>query len=198
MSVGTVTFCRLTTHSKGADGARDEQVELTPKTTAMESWRRLAEETVIESPSEAVWAVLGAFGDVAAWAPGIASSRCLGTRTGGIGARRLMRHVWGFRLEEVVTAWEEGSGFTFLVIKAPFPLNFVLETWKVAPSGAQVRVETTVEYNTHAGPLGRLIDYVCLRHLIRREMRRGLAGLRRSVGSDQRRCTARTPATQRQ
>lgn len=149
----------------------------------MESWRRLAEETVIESPPDAVWAVLGAFGDVATWAPGIASSRCLGTRTGGIGARRLMRHVWGFRLEEVVTAWEEGCGFTFLVIKAPFPLNFVLETWKVAQIGAHVRVETTVEYNTHAGPLGRLIDYVCLRHLIRREMRRGLAGLRRRVAA---------------
>jgi hypothetical protein len=92
-----------------------------------------------------------------------------------------MRHQWGFRLEEVVTAWDEGRGFTFLVKRAPFPLNFVLETWTVAESDGRARVETTVEYNTHIGIIGRLIDRVLVRHLIRREMRRGLAGLRGCV-----------------
>lgn len=144
----------------------------------MRLWRKLREETAIESSPVAVWEVLRAFGDVAQWAPGIAWSRCLDDRADGIGARRLMRHRWGFRLEEVVTTWDEGRSFTFLVKRAPFPLNFVLETWTVGESGGRARVETIVEYNTHIGVLGRLIDGVLVRHLIRREMRLGLAGLR--------------------
>jgi ligand-binding SRPBCC domain-containing protein len=147
-------------------------------------WRKLKEETAIDSSPAAVWEVLRAFGDVARWAPGIAWSSCLDDPPEGIGARRLMRHQWGFRLEEVVTAWDEGRGFTFLVKRAPFPLNFVLETWTVAESGGRARVETTVEYNTHIGIIGRLIDQVLVRHLIRREMRRGLAGLRSCVTAE--------------
>ena len=137
---------------------------------------------------DAVWEVLRAFGDVSAWAPGIAGSQCLDGRTGGLGVRRRLRHVWGFEFDEVVTAWDEGRGYSFIVLGAPFPLNVVVETWKVVPGPGHAVVETVVTYDTRGGAVGRLIDGVLLWYLIRREMRRGLAGLRsRLAGAPQER-----------
>jgi hypothetical protein len=125
---------------------------------------------------------LGNFADAAKWTPSVVMSRQNGDRTAGTGASRVLKHVWGFQLEEVVTAWDEGRGHTF-VVKAPFPLRNVKETWTIDTGSRDASVSTAVEYDMRLGAIGYLIDQVLMRHLIRREMRLGLAALKRYVES---------------
>lgn len=144
---------------------------------------RLEERIEISSSPDAVWQVLRNFGSAALWAPGVVTSLSNGDRTAETGARRVLRHLWGFQLEEVVTAWDEGRGYSFIVVKAPFPLRNVRETWAIDTGSRDARVSTAVEYEMGLGPIGNITDRVLMRHLIRREMRLGLAGLKRYVES---------------
>jgi ligand-binding SRPBCC domain-containing protein len=143
--------------------------------------RVLEERVEIKAPTECAWAALADFGGVAKWAPYMRSSRLLGERGAGVGARRAMRHAWGFRFEETVTQWHDGKGFAFDVLKAPFPMKNVKESWAVAREDGYVVVSTQVRYGMRLGPLGRALDSLLVRFLVQREMRAGLRGLKQFV-----------------
>jgi len=55
----------------------------------------------------------------------------------------------------------------------------VRESWQVVNGDGQVSVTTIVEYDMHLGPLGAALDAAIVSHLVRREMRGGLRGLKR-------------------
>lgn len=143
--------------------------------------RVLEERVEIKAPMAHAWAALADFGGVAKWAPYMRSSRLLGERDAGVGARRTMRHAWGFRFEETVTQWHDGKGFSFDVLKAPFPMKDVKESWVVAREDGYVVVSTQVRYGMRLGALGRALDSLLVRFLVRREMRAGLRGLKQFV-----------------
>ena len=141
--------------------------------------RRLLQERVeIRAPAATVWAVLADFGAVAAWAPYMRQSGLIGASPSGVGMRRAMRHAWGFRFEEIVTQWHEGKGFAFDVLKAPFPMQNVKETWVLAAEDGRTAVETTVRYDMRLAVTGRFLDWLLVRFVVRREMRAGLRGLK--------------------
>jgi ligand-binding SRPBCC domain-containing protein len=140
---------------------------------------RLLEERVeISAPADQVWGLLADFGNVAAWAPYMRRSQLLDGPSAGIGMRRGMRHAWGFRFEEEVTQWHDGKGFAFDVLKAPFPMKDVKEVWVIAPEDGHTAVETQVRYGAHLGFIGRFVDWLLVRFVVRREMRAGLRGLK--------------------
>lgn len=140
--------------------------------------RVLDERVEIDAPADLVWGLLADFGGVSKWAPGMRASIILGDRHQGVGAMRAMRHAWGFQFQERITQWHEGKGFSFDVIRAPFPMAEVKETWVMAPRDGVAVVETQVRYGMRLGPLGRLIDWAVVRFIVRREMRGGLGGLK--------------------
>lgn len=129
-------------------------------------------------PLDMVWAVLENFGDVASWAPYMRHSALIGEQKTGIGTRRSLRHVWGFRLEETVTGWIDGCGFSFDVNRAPWPLKDVREAWVIEYDNGRTIIGTSVEYAMHLGLLGTWLDTILLRYIVRREMRAGLRGLK--------------------
>lgn len=139
--------------------------------------RVLKEYTLIKAPRRAVWAALADFGNVHAWAPNMKWCQLNGQRSSGVGTRRRMRHAWGFVFDEVVTDWQEGEGFSFNVLSAPFPMTRVQESWIIDGDDEITRVATEVRYDMHLGPLGRLLDGQLVRFIVRREMRGGLRGL---------------------
>jgi ligand-binding SRPBCC domain-containing protein len=143
--------------------------------------RTLVQSVTIRAPLENVWATLADFGDVAAWAPYMRVSHLLGDRATGVGTRRAMQHELGFRFEERVTEWTEGEGFSFDVLKAPWPMTDVSESWRMLPDDDGVRVTTRVEYNMKLGPLGRLLDSALVQFIVQREMRSGVLGLKAHV-----------------
>jgi hypothetical protein len=141
--------------------------------------RLLEDHIEIDAPPAVVWGILSDFSGVATWAPYLRSSSPVGDIESGVGAYRVMRHFWGFRLEESVVRWEDGAGYDFDVVRVPFPIRDVRESWRVSEENGALTVTTRVEYDTHLGPLGTAIDAVIVRHLVKREMREGLRGLKR-------------------
>lgn len=140
--------------------------------------RTIEKSAFISQPPGKVWEVLADFGGVAKWAPRMKDSRITGGLLNGIGTRRVMRHVWGFRIVETVTRWDEGSGFTFRLDRAPAPMCDVVESWRIEPEDAGTRVLTRVTYGTGWALFGRCVDQFLLRFLVEREMTSSLRSLR--------------------
>ena len=140
--------------------------------------RKLTENIRISSPRHEVWAHLADFGSVSDWAPYMKSSHLIGDIRDGVGMKRGMRHAWGFRFEESVTGWTEGGGFSFDVLRAPFPMRDVKESWKLDHEDGVSTVSTTVTYGMKLGPIGTAVDWLLVRFVVRREMRAGLRGLK--------------------
>ena len=140
---------------------------------------RLVKETIeIRASLDVVWAILENFGDVATWAPYMRHSALIGEQKTGVGTRRKLRHDWGFYIEEAVTEWDTGRGFAFDVIKAPYPMKNVRETWVIEHGNGRTVVASTVEYSMGLDSLGLLLDTALVQHIVRREMRAGLRGLK--------------------
>jgi len=145
---------------------------------------KLEQEIVAGVSTQAVWKVLEQFGNVDQWAPGMSSSSLLGEQSSGVGTRRVMRHRWGFRIEEEVTRWSNGWGMSFVLTKAPFPMQNVHETWDIEQQNGATRIVTTVTYEMGVGVLGSLLDQLLVRFVVEREMRRGLKSLIAFIGED--------------
>lgn len=143
--------------------------------------RTLIQSTKIHASPETVWSALADFGDVAAWAPYMRVSHLVGTQASGPGTRRAMQHELGFRFEERVTAWREGQGYDFDVLKAPWPMNNVRESWNMTPEEDGVTVTTRVDYDMKLGVGGTLLDALLVRFIVMREMRSGVDGLKAYV-----------------
>ena len=140
---------------------------------------RLLEERVeIAAPAERVWEALADFGDVAAWAPYMRISHLVGEQERGVGTRRAMQHELGFRFEERVTEWRDGEGFAFDVLRAPWPMDRVQESWRIEERDGATRVLTRVRYGMKLSLAGSLLDAALVRFIVRREMRSGLRGLK--------------------
>ena len=145
---------------------------------------KLEQEIVAGVSPEAVWKVLEQFGSVDQWAPGMHSSSLSGEQTSGVGTRRVMRHRWGFRIEEEVTRWADGQGMSFVLTKAPFPMKNVHETWDIEEQNGVTRIVTTVTYEMGMGVLGVLLDQLLVRFVVKREIRNGLKALIAFIGED--------------
>lgn len=145
--------------------------------------RVLTEQIGIQAPKHAVWGVLEDFGGVSEWAPYMRKSYLVGDQKSGVGTSRFMRHAWGFGIEELVTEWTDGHGFCFDVHRAPFPMKDVHETWVTSHDSGLSTVATRVTYSMRLGFLGKLVDWMLVRFVVRREMRAGLLGLKKYVES---------------
>lgn len=132
------------------------------------------------SPKE-VWAYLGNFEAVEAWAPALTRS----VRTTGpdldVGSRRTVEYRRLFRMEQEVTEWFEGKGLQYAVYRAPWPLRHFYERWEVSPSVIGTHVRASVAYDLWFGPVGRLANWLFTRHVLRYEMHSGLKGLKRAA-----------------
>jgi ligand-binding SRPBCC domain-containing protein len=140
--------------------------------------RELEETIEINASQQAVWGVLADFGGVEKWAPGIRRSSLSGKQAAGVGTRRSMRHFWGFRIDETVTEWTEGLGYTFELTRAPYPMRNVRETWRTKKLDSRTIVTTTVSYNLRLGIIGAWLDWALVRFLVSREMRVGARSLK--------------------
>ena len=143
--------------------------------------REITESIDINSPGQAVWNVLADFGNLADWAPYMHKSSLVGDRKSGVGTCRTMRHSWGFRFEESVTEWNHGRGYSFDVLRAPYPMKDVRESWVTECEDGLSAVTTRVIYDMRLGFVGAFLDWLLVRFIVRREMRAGLHGLKRRL-----------------
>lgn len=143
--------------------------------------RKLVDRILIEAPMHAVWDVMADFGSTAPWAPGMVQSSLIGEKKTGVGTHRVLRHAWGFIIEEIVTEWVDGAGYSFKLVKAPYPMRDVCETWILRSDDNHVLLTITVSYGMHLGLIGFLLDALLVKFLVAREIRLGIFGLKHYV-----------------
>jgi len=112
---------------------------------------KLEQEIMVGVSQQAVWKVLEQFGSVDQWTPGMHSSSPSGEQATGVGTRRVMRHNWGFRIEEEVTRWADDQGISFVLIKTPFPIQNVHKTRDIEEQNEATRIVTTVIHKMGKG-----------------------------------------------
>ena len=140
--------------------------------------RKLEAKIGIKASKQAVWDVMADFGNAADWAPGMRRAGLWGKVKTGVGMHRIMQHKWGFIIEEVVTHWTEGAGYSFRLEKAPFPMCDACETWVLNDDGHDAVLNITVSYSMRLGFIGALLDAVLVRFVVAREMRLGICGIK--------------------
>ena len=136
---------------------------------------------VIDAPREKVWEVLGDFTCVAAYSPDVRSARVVSKNGTGEGAtRRLELNRQGY-VEERVTTWSEGQGFSVSVIGQRSPLRQSSRRWWLARQGNGTEVTLEVNYQLKYGPIGALLDLISTRRALRGASDRSLSGLKYHV-----------------
>ena len=137
-------------------------------------------EIAIDAKPEKVWEVLGDFGNVYKWSPAIrASASVEGHERGGDAIRSCELPGFG-SVNETVTEWSEGEGFTYLA-EATGPVKTAVSGWRVRSEGAGSVVTVAVDFKVRYGILGTVMDRLIVRRMLRRIVARSLAGLRHYV-----------------
>ena len=80
-----------------------------------------------------------------------------------------------------MTQWTDLSGYTFKLVKAPFPMCDVCEIWVLDGDDLQAKLTITVSYNMRLGIIGSLLDKLLVRFVVAREMHRSVYGLKEYV-----------------
>ncbi len=78
----------------------------------------------------------------------------------------------------MVTEWDEGSGLSFALVRAPFPMKNARENMHIEQRGSMVRIHSKVTYGMQLGLLGAWLDRLLVSRLVSRDMRNSLAGLK--------------------
>lgn len=92
--------------------------------------RLLSAKIEIITPAADVWAVIAAYNDMYTWAEGIEDTVQLSDAKNGIGAIRVNTAKCFGKIEQKITAWDDGESFTY-VAGAFGPLSQTLTTYSV-------------------------------------------------------------------
>jgi uncharacterized membrane protein len=113
--------------------------------------------TRINAPKDEVWAVLEDFNDVYLWAPGVSKSHALGDKRQEVGAARYCKLEDFGEIDEVITEWKQGEGFTYTV-SALGPLNNAVSRWTLTKVDAKTtQLEVEFAYDIRFGLFGKMM-----------------------------------------
>ena len=141
---------------------------------------KVSGQILIDAPVQKVWEVLADFGGVQNWAPGVTKSYSTSPNNSGSGAARHC-DVPGFGgIEEYITEWNDGSGFTFQVEPVGL-IDKSVSKWSVTPQGDKTLVYTELDLKMRFGPIGALMEKLFVRRRIENGTRNALAGLKQHV-----------------
>ena len=140
----------------------------------------------IDASPEAVWAVLGRYMHVDAFAPLITSVDALTEGEDGLGSKRRNHFKNGTSVVEEVTAWEPNQGFTVKLSEmAAMPLHEAYSEVSIEPNGERSKVNWTFDYRVKYGPLGWLMGQTMMKMMMGKIVDGNLKGLADKVRSNQ-------------
>jgi hypothetical protein len=125
------------------------------------------------------WDLMSDFGAIDAFNPTLKESHLLdGSCEIGLGAERQCTLKDGKNyIHERVVDWKEGRSYRIEVFGGTMPLDDLQAELAVDPSGTGALLRMTMQYRPRWGLLGRLIEPVLLRPMMRRMMRKVIDGL---------------------
>ena len=99
--------------------------------------------------ADSVWRLLGDFGGIADWAPGIESCRLEGE---GVGAVRHLEMQGGIAMQEKLESHDDGArSFSYSISGGPLPFQNYLATVSVNAEGAGCRVAWEARFDLPEG-----------------------------------------------
>ena len=138
----------------------------------------------IDAPAEKVWKVIGDFGNIYRWNPSVPKSHLTsGTELGEGATRHCDLTSPGASIEERITDWQEGSSYTVDIYRkkrVPF-VKDLTATVSVAPNGTGSTAGFDFQYQTTAGPIGKVMDRLVIGSQNRKVAERFVAGLKHYV-----------------
>jgi hypothetical protein len=109
------------------------------------------------SAPDAVWPFFADFPNLASQWDGLRATKAIGDQTSGVGARRLVELKPMGRMEETVTAWEEGRRLdTRNQPSASLPFKAARSKVTLDPDEGGTLVTFDYHYVPRGGPLGRI------------------------------------------
>lgn len=96
--------------------------------------QQISAEIEIDNSAADVWAVIAAYNDMYTWAEGIKDTVQLSDAKNGVGAIRVNTAKGFGKIEQKITAWDEGKSFTY-VAGIFGPLSQTLSTYRVQDLG---------------------------------------------------------------
>jgi len=130
---------------------------------------------VMPMPRAAAWEKLSDLSLAHNYVPGLRRTEITSFAATGIGASRRVYRSENSYLQETVTEWREGHGFTIrlhLGEEAPPPFReATFRYWLDDAPGEQTQLTTTLSYTPRWGALGALLDRLALARGIRGTVR---------------------------
>jgi hypothetical protein len=125
------------------------------------------------------WDLMSDFGAIDAFNPTLKESHLLeGSCDIGLGVERQCTLKDGRNyIQERVVDWQEGRSYRIEVFGGTMPLDDILTELAVETLGTGTVLRMTMQYRPRWGLLGRLVEPVLLRPMIRRSMRKVIDGL---------------------
>lgn len=126
-----------------------------------------------------VWDLMSDFGAIDAFNPTLKESHLLdGSCEIGLGAERQCTLKDGKNyIHERVVDWQEGRSYRIEVFGGTMPLEDIVAELAVQPVDAGSILRMTMRYHPRWGLIGRLVEPVLLRPMMRHTMRKVIGGL---------------------
>lgn len=136
-------------------------------------------EKSISAAPTAVWPLLEDFKQIDLFNPNLSRSFHLeGSPERGLGAERQCDLVDGKNwIRERVIDWRPGEGYTVEITDGTFPIEDIRTKLGALPEGGGSRAYMELSYRPKFGLLGRVLDVVMLRRMMRGTMAKVLDGL---------------------
>ncbi len=135
----------------------------------------------INAPKAVVWNLLKDFGNVSEWAPSVTDSYYLNSKTSGVGTGRHC-DIKGFgSIQEFVTHWQEGEGFTYSVT----PLGPLAQSnsswWLTRIADQTTQLEVVLSYDIRFGILGEILHKLIMRNKLKQSLPETLGAMKKHI-----------------
>ena len=135
----------------------------------------ISAELPLDLDHAAAWARMRDLSAAHLYVPGLSTVTFVGAQREGAGTRRRVRLYGLLTMEETVTAWREGEGFTLRLRvggRRPLPpLREHLFDYGLELRDGRAWLVNRMRYQVGLGPLGALIDRLLLRRVQQRQLR---------------------------
>lgn len=134
--------------------------------------REVTSQVIIDMPCAKAWEIMQDFTVPHKYVPGLLKTQMHTEQKKGVGAsRRVFKKMMA--LDETVTEWNEGQGFTIRLHDGdkpkPFPDAYFI--YRIEPSGNdKTRFTATMGYRFPLGAFGQLIDNLIVSRIVQGEI----------------------------
>lgn len=140
--------------------------------------RHLKQVREIPFPAAKVWDALADFGEIHRFHPEVRSSSPLSGKSSGVGSRRRCNLYQPGYLDEEVSDWQAGKGYTVRILDTSLPIKDATATFQiVSQSQKSSTVSLEMRYRPKFGLFGRLMDRLVMERTMNKAFAQVLKGL---------------------